>query len=329
MLENFTFAQFKFYLKPKEKVLLPPYAGSTLRGGFGYAFKKVSCTIREKNCFDCLLKDKCPYSYIFKTPVPESSERMRKYPYAPHPFIITPPLEHKGEFLPEDILAFQITLIGKAIEFLPYFIYTFEVLGEMGIGKDKGQYKLIKVNSLDNTDSEKEIYSVKDKILHSDFLITQAHRLSIPKLSEKQLILRFITPTRIKYGGKYIKNLQFHILLRSLLRRFSSLSYFHCNQVLDLDFKKLIKEAASVKNMQNSIYWYDWQRYSTSQGVKMKLGGFKGEISFSGDLKDLLQFIILGQYIHVGKGTAFGLGKYQVIPIKDKYIDDRYNKYFV
>jgi len=45
----------------------------------------------------------------------------------------------------------------------------------------------------------------------------------------------------------------------------------------------------------------------------MKMGGFVGDISFKGDLEKFLPFIILGEYIHVGKGTSFGLGKYDIL----------------
>ncbi len=44
----------------------------------------------------------------------------------------------------------------------------------------------------------------------------------------------------------------------------------------------------------------------------MKMRGFLGEITFKGDLEKFLPFIMLGEYIHVGKGTSFGLGKYEI-----------------
>ena len=45
----------------------------------------------------------------------------------------------------------------------------------------------------------------------------------------------------------------------------------------------------------------------------MMLGGFIGTISFKGDFKEFVPFILLGEYIHVGKGTSFGLGKYEIL----------------
>ncbi len=72
---------------------------------------------------------------------------MRKYTSAPHPFIIEPPPEKKRGYTPEDEITFNLTLVGKAVDYLPYFIYTFDELGKMGIGKGRGKYELKKVRS--------------------------------------------------------------------------------------------------------------------------------------------------------------------------------------
>ena len=80
--------RFVLTLRALDVIELPPYKGSTFRGGFGTAFKKVVCTIKGTECDNCLLKSKCIYSYIFETPPPEDYEILRKYENAPHPFII-------------------------------------------------------------------------------------------------------------------------------------------------------------------------------------------------------------------------------------------------
>jgi hypothetical protein len=96
-LSHFKFAQFQFILKAIDCINLPVYKGSTFRGGFGHAFKKVVCVNREKVCDSCLLKGKCIYSYVFETPLPSNTLKMRKYPFATHPFIITPHYSSSGE----------------------------------------------------------------------------------------------------------------------------------------------------------------------------------------------------------------------------------------
>jgi CRISPR/Cas system endoribonuclease Cas6 (RAMP superfamily) len=43
------------------------------------------------------------------------------------------------------------------------------------------------------------------------------------------------------------------------------------------------------------------------------MGGFVGKISFSGLLIPFWSYLLLGEYVHVGKGSSFGLGKYEIL----------------
>jgi len=381
-LRHFQLAQFQFLLKTLDTINLPAYKGSTFRGAFGHAFKRVVCvhpvrksrealnraetipksdpavaqrgTIsngvnRERICNSCLLKEKCVYSYVFETPPPSDTSKMRKYPFAPHPFVITPPLEERRIYRQNDTLSFELTLVGKSIDFLPYFIYTFDELGRMGIGKGKGKYHLenvgqrTKVKGKGPKDEETIlIYSGDDKTLRNNFKVLNVGDLSpstfdlppssnlspstldplsspssaLPpssNLSPFALNLIFITPTRLKFDGRLSSSLEFHILFRNLLRRISLLSYFHCGEELGLDFKGLIEKSKEITVQKGNLTWFDWERYSNRQETKMKMGGFIGSITFEGDLEKFMPFLLLGEYIHVGKGTSFGLGKYEIL----------------
>ncbi len=44
----------------------------------------------------------------------------------------------------------------------------------------------------------------------------------------------------------------------------------------------------------------------------MKLGGFFADLEYRGELREFVPLIKLGERVNVGKGTGFGLGKYQV-----------------
>ena len=316
MLEKFAFSQFCFEMSAVNDLRLPAYKGSTLRGAFGHAFKRVVCTLRKKDCHDCILKERCVYSYVFETPPPSNTEIMKKYTAAPHPFVILPPADEKTLYRKDEYFTFNLTLIGKATEYLPYFIYTFDELGKVGIGRGRGKYNLERVSALHKNGKckLKEIYQAEKKILKSGHeIIKWQDLIHNESLSNKnELKLKFHTPTRIKYHEDLVLDLEFHILIRNLLRRISTLSYFHCGNKLDIDFKGLINEAEKIETTSNSLSWKDWERYSNRQETKMKMGGFVGEIIFEGNLEIFLPFIMLGEYIHVGKGTSFGLGKYSI-----------------
>jgi hypothetical protein len=45
----------------------------------------------------------------------------------------------------------------------------------------------------------------------------------------------------------------------------------------------------------------------------MKLGGFVGEVEYRGELREFVPLLKLGEQIHLGKGTGFGLGKYVLV----------------
>lgn len=310
---------FSFNLKALENLILPYYKGSTLRGGFGYAFKRVVCAIKEKECHDCILKEKCIYSYIFETPPPSETKVMKKYKTAPHPFIIEPPLERRHVYTPGTELTFGLILIGKAIYYLPYFIFTFDELGRIGIGKGKAKYELKSVICDGKTiyDSETKILRPSSSLnLETSLLNFESKILNSKKHDFKLLKINFLTPTRILHNGHLTLNLEFHILIRNLLRRISLLSYFHCSgDPSGCDFKKIIEIAKNIAIKERSLKWFDWERYSTRQDTRMKMGGFVGEIIFEGEIEPFMPLLKAGEILHVGKGTSFGLGKYRILEI--------------
>ncbi len=295
-------------------MLLPSYKGSTLRGGFGHAFRRVVCAIKGRECSDCLLKDKCVYSYIFETPPSADTKIMRKYKSAPHPFIIEPPAGQRRGYKPGDEITFGLTLIGRAIDYLPYFIYAFDELGRIGLGKGKAKFELVDVSCNEETiyDSEsKTLGTFKPNVLSLDPDLLNKET-DIPEL----VTLRFLTPTRIVYNAHLTLDLEFHILVRNLLRRLSLLYYFHCNgDPSGWDFSGIIKKAEEVKVSGQGLRWHEWERYSARQKTRMNMGGFVGGITFEGAIGPFMDLIRAGEVLHVGKGTGFGLGRYEVTPL--------------
>ena len=102
--------------------------------------------------------------------------------------------------------------------------------------------------------------------------------------------------------------------MRSLLRRISLLGKIHCKSTWDLPFKLLIEQAEkTVDILEINTTWQDWERYSSRQDQRMKFGGFIGSVTYQGRLNPFMPFISLGEIIHIGKNTTFGLGKYVVL----------------
>lgn len=312
MLEGFEFSRFSFRIEAEEDIVLPPYKGSTFRGGFGVAMKRVVCVVRERSCEGCILKHKCIYSYIFETPTPEDTDRLRGYTNIPHPFVIEPPEDPKRIYTAGESISFNLVLIGRAIEYLPYFIYTFEELGRRGIGKGRGKYTLKEVCTAHPAERA-SLYSIEDKTLRgSKNYIVRGSDIALPQIKDT-LTLELVTPLRLVANGSIATDVDFHHIFRNLLRRISNLMYFHCDKELCVDFKGLIEGAERVRTVRKKLSWYDWERYSFRQSTRINMGGLTGTLSFEGNLEEFLPFIALGEYVHVGKGTSFGLGRIRIV----------------
>jgi hypothetical protein len=102
----------------------------------------------------------------------------------------------------------------------------------------------------------KTIYDSESKTLKSfktSSLSLTPHLLTLEGLSQS-LKLAFLTPTRILYNSHLTLDLEFHILIRNLLRRLSLLYYFHCSgDPSDWDFKGIIEKAKEVNSKAKSI----------------------------------------------------------------------------
>lgn len=306
-LSHFPLAEYRFHFNAQEDFCLPAYTGSAWRGLFGHALKRTVCVTHEKHCQNCLLWQQCVYSYVFETPPPEETKRMRRYNAAPHPFVIRPDPQQVQEVKKGDSLFIDLVLIGRANQHLPYIIHTMQQIGKRGIGFQRGKFALQFVEQ-HTAHGRKNIYQVGKRL--SALPVTA---IVIPKLPQGNITLHFLTPFRGIHQGHLVleKDFRFHIVISLLMRRFSLLSYFHTEQVFQPDFTLLIEQAKKIEVKAQSLHWHHWQRYSSRQKTTMKMGGLVGSIELAAeDLSEFWQMLVLGQYTHVGKVTVMGLGHY-------------------
>ena len=238
---------------------------------------------------------------------------LRGQPYAPHPFILEPPCTGKSDFASGDTFTCNLTLIGDAINLLPWMVFTFDQIGKRRIGlRDRrGQCQLGKVESL-SADGTQTIFTAETEMLTDDGLILRVDDVmhAAPHITDA-IELEFLTPTSIKVDGKWTSALTFEHLIRNLLRRIRFLSYFHCGEDLDVDARGLI-EASTAVTHDSRLRWFRKDRYSYRTEKSVPMGGFIGTIRFEGELSPFLPFIYLGEYLHIGHHTAFGFGQYRI-----------------
>lgn len=298
---------YRFHYNSTLPIRLPDYPGSAWRGALGHALKHTVCVVRNTPCNQCLLKNACAYSYIFETPPPADTEKMRKYPAAPHPFVLRVP-KHSSRETPYHI---DLTLFGHGQRFFPYLIHALQTAGKEGIA---GQRQVFELTQIDDVDCQGNVLC----IYQDGELQPQQPAISPPVPDMPARIeLSFHTPLRIKHDQKNLTadNFNFGALFSTLLRRISMISYFHTDTPLDTDFAGLTAKARTVEFHEPQLHWYDWTRYSSRQQTEMNMGGLLGSIDLNMQgLEEFWPYLWLGQWTHVGKGTSMGMGAYTINP---------------
>lgn len=290
------YGRFTFTTELNTEAILPPFKGSTFRGAFGSALKRVVCALKRQDCDSCLLASRCVYAFFFE-----------KKDGHPHPFLIEPPLTIKTHFEPGVPFEFNLLLFGRALDYLPYCIYAFEQVGQIGIGKringKRAGFVLKAVASNGNI-----IYTSSDRrLIKADF--ASKFTLQSPPAGIKCITVHLKTPLRVKHENHLKAELPFHVLIRAALRRIASLFACYGPGEPALDYKGLVKRAQAIETTESNLRWFDWQRYSNRQEVRMLLGGMVGSVSYQGDVGEFLPLLRIGEEAHLGKQTTFGLGK--------------------
>jgi CRISPR-associated endoribonuclease Cas6 len=303
------YGEYQFRAVLLDKAILPPYKGSTFRGVFGRALKAVTCALKREDCATCLINRQCVYIKVFDSPVGLPGNGR---PSPPHPFVIEPPLSDQTAYEPGESFDFSLLLFGEANQYLPYFVYAFEQMGRIGIGRAingrRAQFQLLQVSDA----TAEVIYRKDDRSL----LPGEPVRLTLEgpqSIGSSEITVSLLTPLRLKYQEHLHDKLPFHVLIRAILRRMAALHGHFDNGEPPLDYKGKVARAQMVEVIKSTIRWVDWRRYSYRKQESMLMGGMVGEATYKGKLDEFLPLLRYGEIVHVGKATTFGLGKIQAI----------------
>ena len=307
------YGRYTFTCRFESDAELPYYKGSTFRGVFGRALKKTVCALRRKTCDNCLLNATCLYAQVFELSASDNLKTESTKGALPHPFVIEPPATTKTRFSAGDIFDFHLLLFGVVNQSLPYFVYALDQMGKAGIGKringSGGKYLLTQVSLGDTV-----IYTVADQKLKMPTGF-ETLSLRLPEQSscdETTLKVILETPLRLKFDNRLKADLPFHVLVRAMLRRVSSLMESYGDGEPALDYKGLVKRAMEINTVENNVEWFDWRRYSFRQDQAMLMGGMVGSIVYEGELAEFLPLVGFCKKVHLGKQTTFGLGGIRV-----------------
>ncbi len=312
-MSDFGVSVFRIKVRGEKRVSLPDFPGSTLRGAFGLALRQISCVLRSAECDSCPLRGECAYAFSFESVFSGDSDYLKGTHRAPHPVLVYPLRLGGGIARKGGTYTFGMTVFGRARSHLPSYLGAIEHLGGLGLGRDRGRFEVVRIDELVAPRGWKRVYQKGSELkidAQGGILVEQVLRR---RTSNKRLILQTLTPLRMKSGGKLVTKPVLSAIVLGILTRLRVLSDLYSGEAIDLlkdlDVNELVKE---VRVEGSEFRWRDYGRYSKRQRAPMRLGGLMGTMVISGNLRQVYPILKVGELIHLGKNTAFGLGRYVV-----------------
>ncbi len=335
-MDGLALARYEFALRARERVALPPFLGTALRGAFGHALKAIACAMPHGECGRCLLAERCRYTLLFETPAGVNPALLRKNKDAPRPYIFVPPLPYRDdqkppapdEWLRERVLVeqgetlpFGLTLLGEATRDAPYFVYAVSLMAQHGLGVERAVFDLLAVWALGLDGPPQLIYTPDMEHLvprqePTPTLGAWVRQRVAEIANSDEITLHFLTPTRLRETGRTLPTTDFPTLVKFLSLRLAHTFSTHGAAPLEYDYPALLRQARAVRVKADGLHWRELQRRSNRQDTTLNLDGFMGAITFAGDdLQEFLPLLAAGELLHAGSSTPFGLGRYRLLNV--------------
>ncbi len=326
--KNLAIGKFEIILQSQTEAVLPALIGSTLRGAFGHALKAIACAMPHGNCEKCFLSEVCLYPAVFE---PTSKSRFKDLP---RPFVFEPPVPPftreisasqtlKIRVPKSGQISYGLTLIGEAIDKIPYFIYAFDLMAQHGIGGKRHPFRLIKVFQINE-------FAQKNLIFEQDY----HHLKSFPNTTLADYVrirlenfnpfgnlkICLQTPLRIRRkdesGRIYIlEKINFPDFFKQCSLRLKNLSQTYGTPLI-YDYQNLMKKAEEVKTVKDNLWRHDFVRLSNRQNKNIELDGMLGEIEYDFvKNEELLPIILSAELLNIGSASVMGLGKFKLCSV--------------
>jgi hypothetical protein len=292
-----------FEVSACDRVSLLPQMYEAVRG-FDKYFKRVSCSQNDFSCHICIEQaEYCPYLSVFGQVLSTDPDVVRRHQKPPLPFAFKI-IETEQT---TECIELGLVIAGKAIHHVSLFQSAVKLM-IASVAENRGVDATVSGTwCLDYQGGRQELNAASYQLLLlSGLEIIQASQHS------KAVKIYLDSPLRLLSGGSIANAFDFGLLLRSQMRRCSSLFAYYGEGELELDYVFLSQEAAKVTSPGNAF------NFSKPQwALHARLGGILGAGDFTGLADGMFPLLRLGSYLNAGKGAAYGLGAYRIESIPD------------
>ena len=315
LMKGMSVQHLLFEVHPLETIVFGNQPGTAIRGALYQALSASFCS-EPGEPLTPDHKEHCPVCWLLDRDNIQD-ERGQKLP---RPITVEPPPLHEDIYNLNDSLSFGISLIGKAQDLMPYVLRAVQRMGEIGLGKGRGRFKLINISETNPIfDVERTLIDAptvqKPTLQVTSARITEAAQ----NLPHNHLTMDLITPLRLTAKGKLVKHADPSTFIHRLLERAQRLTqYYSEDDAFSPEAWKIVKDdllqhADILRLTYDDTDWYEVHSGSRRQGRYTPISGIVGRIRWEGELTPLLPWLLWGQSLHVGKDAVKGNGWYRIL----------------
>lgn len=271
-----------------------------LRGSSQYPqfCREAVCHYPDNNCYTCKCRTECQYHLVFRQELATDPEALKKHQKPPLPYAFSFPEISNNK------LVCRLAVVGNAISSLEMLLEGFVTFIKNSELDD--DCTIEKITSSDYQGTESTIGTENRPFKHKDNLILLASGgiLDSSQNLGNMLSISLISPLKLVAHGKIQHSLSFKQFFTAVMRRVSAIGYYYAGYEFDMDYKEVSKQADNVEII-SGAFIYDNQNVA-------QLSGITGEGVFRGINEEQLPFLLLGSFLNVGKGAAYGFGGYRI-----------------
>ena len=122
------YAKLRVTFKSISDVVLSNYKGSTLRGMFKTALRRVCCPYSDVQCGSCTRAQECVYGTI-------TEHRTKTGENTVLPYVINCSSLKRNIYSKDEALSFELVLVGRALTYLPHIIASLSAWDLLDVGR--------------------------------------------------------------------------------------------------------------------------------------------------------------------------------------------------
>lgn len=244
---------------------------------------------------------------LFQPALSNDPVALRKHQKPAPAFIMSMPVTATKAFDAGDQLNCEVLFVGTGIPLAHMFLRSLIHLGRLGLVAGEGQYDVAEVYSQAPQSGESLVWRQGDPLASLSCSVFPLSWVFKDSQLTENILLEFITPTRLMVAGKPLRKPRFSQIFPFMLRRVTSMLYAHCGIELQDDMTALIEQAQQIECLESRLEWRDWRTLG-QQGLSV--GGFLGEIKLNKQgLEEIFWVLVVASLFGVGKGATYGAGQ--------------------